>query len=262
MNLNENFSTLSGVYFVEESREHFDFLTYGLLKLKTGARQSTGYSDHSNRFRVVKAPLNGKYSVGDYVWGHHLIYSHPVSFMKGVFATLESNIWFSGQTPETPKGLDEEVTIFKPFIEYEKSSNGIVYQLKKENVLRGSVLHGKLPVGSIITYWLNKEYEIFYGEERYFIIDNRWITSLNGEPYNEFYRCEYFDSEEVVVNGITLYGKLAAMLKYNIEQTNGYLAKLYNPKLPLHGKVAILNKKWEYSTVAGNDGRGIIAVLT
>ena len=262
VNSKEKLYTRKGVYFVEESRDHYDFISFGSLKLKTGGRQSVGFSDHSNRFKVVHAPEDGKYAVGDYVWGHHMIYKSPVSFIHNTYATLESNLWFKGQTPDSPQSSLDGLVIFKAYVEEEKASNGIVYQLKKEDVSRGVVLHGDLPKGSVITYWKNKEYEMFYGEERFFIVETDNITTLNGQPYGDFYFCDFFENEERLINGITFFGQAAAIRRYGFDSIQGHIAKLYNPKLPLHGKVAILNKKWEYSKVADGESRGIVAVLT
>jgi hypothetical protein len=259
VNSKEKLSTRRGVYFLQEAREHLDYVSFGSLKLKSGARQSVGFSDKSNRFKVVNAPEDGKYKVGQYVWGHHFIYKNPVAFLKDTFATLETNIWFAGQSPTTPENLDEELVIFKPYEEPEMASNGIIYQLKKENAKAGTVLIG-MEKNATITFIINKEYEMFYGEERFFVVDRKWITSVNGEPYGEYYLCDYMEHTEHYRGGILYYGQAGVRLKYGFDSVNGFIAKLYNPKLPLHGKVAILDKKGEYSRVS--EGRGIVAVLS
>lgn len=251
----EKFSTLGGKYIVKESREHIDFISFGSLTLKSAARESFAYSDKSNRFEVMYAPEGGLFSVGEHVWGHHFIYDSP---FKDCYATLEDNLWFAGDSPTKATKLKDGMVIFKPLKQTEKASNGIVYELAKEVDLVGVVVDGPLPKGAQITFVKNKEYEMFYGEERYFVVDIEQVTTVNGEPYGEFYACENFLKYQTEIDGLTVFGQEGKIRELGFSKIKrGILCKLHNTKLPHHGKYAVLQKMKDF----GKEGADIVGVL-
>jgi hypothetical protein len=243
-----DFSTLNRKYLVRELKEGFETIERNGLKLHTAKK--TGFEDtanFSNRCEVVVAPEGGKYKRGENVFVHHGIATDRFRndwFGEVLYATREENIWFKGEKPEDL--VDDELIIFKYLKKDIEEHNGIVTQVSSVDELRGEVVSGALPKGVEITYRINKEMEFFFNEEQYLITEKKFITSVNGKPFGEWYEYDDFEDEYFDEGLITLKGQLGAQRKYKIEPKHTQkIIKLNNELLPLHGKVVLGSETWQ-----------------
>lgn len=245
----KNVTTFNNSYLLEENRDSFDKVKRGDLELQIAARTGNQYTNFSNKFNVVEAPKDGKYKVGDVVWGHHFILDQTA--YDGLFYANEEQIWFKGNT--LLEVNDENIVVFVPYLheEIERPSGIVVisYDSSNEHTYgdRGKVVSGGgLPVGSEIYYLKNRDYELWENEIMYFVVDKDFVCMVNGEPFGEWYVTK-------VINDTDLYFSHDIRLP-----RGGVIALLQNPNLPYDGKYGLLSRRPSQSFVSPDKILGIV----
>ncbi len=247
----EKFSVIGNKYFAVEVKEGFDKFNLGDTDIKIEMRPRTGvgkYTNFSNHVKIIARTENGKYSIGDHVWVSNKVVDS--SFVAGeefgehkgekIYHFPEEGVAFFGDDITTAKS--EHWVLAKHKEHSIKEQNGIaIVENEKHNVL--TVVNSgddSIPVGAYIEFIRTKRVEFWQNEKQYWAILRDLVTSVNGEPYGEYYRLDEFDEFEYEVGGIVIKGNKAAQAKYRVEPTRYQrLAQLINPKLPYHNKVAI-----------------------
>jgi hypothetical protein len=246
------FSTLRGVYLLKEDRSGFDTIKLtDDVTLFMRPREGFASTNFSNCCRIVHSPENGKYSVGERVWVHHFIvdqrFKRNNKFGEEIYAR-EEQIFFSAEDITNFK--DPDVCVFQYLSTGEHASNGVIIPASTDDN-KGRVVTGCFPGGSVIEFVPNKEYEIFFNEKQYLVIDKRHVTSLDGIPYGDYYRIDAFENFEYQGNFGIIKGQLGKQLHEKISLPQKLsLALLYSPSLELDGKTAIVNTpkgKWAHS---------------
>jgi hypothetical protein len=244
----ESVNSLGKVYFVKEIKEGFDEFNLGDTDIRIQMRPRTGvgkYTNFSKHCEVKVAPENGKYKVGQQVWVPHLVAdnkpSNRLAQKHGLLYCGEHNIMFAGKDITKIKSDDWVVFRIKQQSEVEK--NGITL-IEEEDDSIGFVVCGFLPEGSKITWVSSKRIEIWQKEVQYWVTHKEWVTSLDDEPYGDYYRIDNYKERSGEINGITLKGQPYAQKKFGVvpKDKRYEIIDLYNPCLPNHGKSALFRR--------------------
>lgn len=241
----ENITTVEKNYLLTEDRSAFDVVKIGHIDLFKARPEGYKYNNCSNKFIVEAAPLNSKYKVGDSVWGDHRIIDSPVEIDgKGMFAAKEESIWLKAEDPSEHN--DENIISFEYLKEDEYMSGGIVAGVSVTRWEKGFVLSGGLPKGTVITYWTDREYEVWYNERQILLLDINHVTSINGEVCGEW--CELDDMNEQDFNCGFLYlrGKMGLMKKLGYESCNSRIAKCKSVDPEFNGKIVITSRRGKF----------------
>jgi len=241
----ENITTVDKNYLLREDRSAFDVVKLGELEIFKAKPEGFKYNNCSNKFIVEAAPANGKYSVGDSVWGEHRIMDTPVD-VDGVllYAAKEQSIWLNAEDPSLHDS--DEIVSFEYLKEEEFMSNGVVAGVATIRWEKGVVTSGPLPKGSVITYWMDREYEFWYNERQILVIDPRNVTSVDGEVHGDW--CELDDMEDVDFECGLLYlrGKFGAMKKLGYDKCTSRIAKCKSTDPELNDKVVLTASRGRY----------------
>lgn len=232
-------------YLLKEDRSAFDTVKLGLIEIFKARPEGFKYNNCSNKYIVVSAPPKGKYSIGDSVWGDHRIMDTPIELDgRSLFAAKEESIWLKAEDPSVHN--DDVIVSFEYLKQKEYMSNGIVAGIDAVRWDKGIVLSGPLPKGSIITYYMDAEYEFWYNERQILIIDLDLITSVDDEVYGDW--CELDDMKDAIFDCGLLYlkGKFGAMKKLGYDSCNSRIAKCKSNDEELNGQVVITNRRGKF----------------
>ena len=248
----ENLEDVNEKYFSVEVKDGFDKFELGDTGIEIEMRPRTGvgkYTNFSNHVEVIGRTEGAKYPIGTHLWvantvvdskfigdehfGEHEdkpIYHFKdggVAFVGADITTAYSEHWVLGKTKEHK--IEEK--------------NGItLYNAENPNILE--VVNSNeddIPAGSEIEYIHGRRVEFWQKEVQYWAVMKTRVASVDGEPYGKFYKMDEFEELEYEQNGILMTGNKAAQIKYDcIPAKHQKLARLLNPKLPFHNKVALV----------------------
>jgi hypothetical protein len=256
MDKNEIVNTLGKTYIVRELKEGFDDFSLGEtdVKIQMRPRQGVGkFTNFSNRCEILVAPENGKYKVGQSVFVPNAVVDNKISpkiaeslgvnikYLSGSLYLGEHNILFEGEDITKIEG--DEWSVFQIKKQSEVVENGITI-IDPEDDTIGYVICGALNKGDKITWVSSKRIEIWQKEKQYWVTHKDWITSVNDEPYGEYYRIDNYSKRSGKVNGIELKGQTYArkLFGLSIPDKKYEIIDLYNPCLPNHGKSALFRR--------------------
>lgn len=222
---NETLTTINRAYIVRELRDGFDTIKHGSLDLLMRTRTGNKYTNFTNRCRVLAAPKGGKYAVGDVVWVHHFVLNQ--SFGDDLYCA-EHQIWISGD--RIAEVESDELVVFKYRNISEKTTPSgiflVTFEDTDEKNMKGDVVAGALPKGSVIEWIADNEYEFWQDEQQYLVVDKEHITTIDGVLTEGFYEYEK----------LTLSERQDLFRQHGIMPKKGFIARLKNSLLPYHGK--------------------------
>ena len=241
----KNITTVENNYLLREDRSAFDVVKLGMLEIFKSRPEGFKYNNCSNKFIVEAAPANGKYSVGDSVWGEHRIMDTPVEIDgELLFAAKEQSLWLKAEDPSVHDS--NEIVSFEYLKEEEFMSQGIVAGVATTRWEKGVVTSGPLPKGSVITYWLDREYEFWYNERQILVIDPNHVTSVDGEVYGDWCEIDDMEGEDFQCGFLFLRGKFGLMKKLGYGACNSRIAKCKSTDPELNGKVVLTRSRGKY----------------
>lgn len=244
--------TIRGNYLMREIKEGFDHFSLGdtSIEIKMMPRTGVGrYTNFSKRCEVLAAPEEGKYKVGASVWVPHLIKDTLFdggrihSDLRGVEVMYcnEQNILFECDNLLDLKSDEWIITKVKP--EEKREVNGITV-IDDFDDLEAYCLAGAMSDNELITWWEQQpRVELWQKEVQYWAVHIDNVSSVNGEPYGDFYKVDTFGGFRFERKGITLKGMIAKMAELKIERMKGcVIARLENPRLEYHEAICLVRK--------------------
>jgi hypothetical protein len=241
----EKITTVDKNYLVSEDRSAFDTVKIGMLEIFKARPEGFKYNNCSNKFIVVAAPVNGKYAVGDSVWGEHRIVDTPVEVDgQALFAAKEESLWLKAEDPSEHN--DEHIISFEYLKEDEYMSNGIVAGVATTRWEKGVVLSGPLPKGTVITYWTDREYEVWYNERQILLLSLHHVTSIDGEVCGDWCELDDMNEKEFECGFLYLRGKLGLMKKLGYDFCNSRIAMCKSADPEFDGKMVLTLKRGKY----------------
>lgn len=245
----KKFSTINSKYLLTELRDGFDYVKDDGFEIRIRTREGFKYNDFSQRCKVIAAPEDGMYKVGDIVWVHHFVMDDVYDgtfdgITDGlIYATREENILFKGSSPEDC--VRDGITVFKYLKQEQELSDGVITKVKKDDDFSGIVVAGDIPKGTVIKYKLNMELELWHNEEQFLVIDTENIMAVNGEPFMDWYEFDPLDDEKFDFGWGFLTGQVGVQEKLGTYVTKKQkIVKLKNPNLKLDGALAIVQDDW------------------
>lgn len=241
----ENIITVEKNYLLSEDRSAFDTVKLGLLEIFKARPEGFKYNNCSNKFFVVAAPVNGKYKVGESVWGDHRIMDTPVELDgKMLFAAKEESLWLVAEDPSEHN--DEHILSFEYLKEEEYMSNGIVAGVATTRWEKGVVLSGTLPRGTVITYWMDREYEVWYNERQILLLSLHHVTSIDGEVCGEWCELDDMEEDEFDCGFLFLRGKLGLMKKLGYDSCTSRIAKCKSADPEFNDKIVLTGRRGKF----------------
>jgi len=238
----ENITTVEKNYLVSEDRSAFDIVKLGNLELFKSKPEGFKYNNCSNKFIVEYAPVDSKYKVGDSVWGHHMIINTPVEIDgKLMFAAKEESLWFSAEDPSEHN--EDKIISFEYLKESENTVGNLITNVAATRWDKGTVLSGGLPKGTVITYWKDREYELWYNERQILIMDVDHVTSINGEVCGDWCELDDMEGEDFFCGFLYYRGKLGLMKKLGYDSCNSRIAKCKSVDPEFNGKIVFTRRK-------------------
>jgi len=254
----ENLKTIKGKYLAVEIKHNFDDFKLGDTDIEIKMMPRTGtksYNNFSKHCKIVCSYEGSTLPVGTHFWTRHQVMDtafdgkYISSELKGesVLATREPNIIFIGEDLKTAKssGFDGKPWILTQTLQQRKETKGELEIVKGIDNSRAVVINGQGVVedGAEITWLSGGRIEYWEKEIQYWAVRVDRITSVNGEPFGNFYELDLFEEFEIERNGIVYKGKQAAEMEYGVNTSRKeHLAKLNNPSLEHHDKVAIVKQ--------------------
>jgi|TARA_R110000782_G_scaffold16029_3_gene46369 hypothetical protein len=244
----DNFEAIGDKCIAVEVKEGFDNFNLSGTDVRIEMRPRTGvgkFTNFSKRVEVIIDNPNTKYPKGTHLWVSHMVvnggfFNEDISDKK-LYPIFDGNVAFVGG--DITNVTSDNWVLIKNRPARTSSKNGVINYEDERNdigIIVSDNFEG-LNAGDEITWLPGKRSEFWQKEVQYWGILREQITSRNGEPFGSFYEMDKFDSLEFENNGITVRGKEAAQIKYKVQpKRHQYLARLSNPNLPYHNKVAIV----------------------